>query len=395
MSYKQVRDFLGKHTRLVELTDGANARVIIAPHWQGRVMTSTCGGEEGRSFGFINRAFIEGGKHDPRFNNYGGEERLWLSPEGGLFSLWFKPGVPQTLENWHTPPALNEGGWKVISSPSDSQCYMETRMALRNAAGACFLFDIARTVRLLSAANLHELFGAEFATAVERGTVKFVAYETINQLTNRGEPLRKETGLVSIWMLGMLNAGVETVVIVPYRPGSETDLGPPVKSNYFGSVPPRRLKLLPGAALFRADGKFRSKLGVSRARAKNVLGSIDFIASVLTIVQFTMPDDPTKHDYMNNLWGIPQAEPYAGDVVNSYNDGPAENGQQLGAFYELESLSPAVALNPGESLVHRQRTCHFQGAVADLDRLARASLGVELNTVSQEMLGKPPCSPAC
>ena len=54
-----------------------------------------------------------------------------------------------------------------------------------------------------------------------------------------------------------------------------------------------------------------------------------------------MPDDPTKHDYMNNMWEVPQAKPYVGDVANAYNDGPNDLGKQMGAFYEIESVSPA------------------------------------------------------
>ena len=81
-------------------------------------MTSTCGGLEGPSFGFVNRDYIEAGKTDPHFNNLGAEERLWLCPEGGPFSLWFKPGAKQVMQNWFTPPALNEGAWKVVSGPA-------------------------------------------------------------------------------------------------------------------------------------------------------------------------------------------------------------------------------------------------------------------------------------
>ena len=78
-------------------------------------MTSACAAD-GPSFGFIHREYIEAGKLNKHFNNYGGEDRLWLSPEGGQFSLWFKPGVKQTLANWYTPPAFNEGDWKVVSA---------------------------------------------------------------------------------------------------------------------------------------------------------------------------------------------------------------------------------------------------------------------------------------
>ena len=115
-----------------------------------------------------------------------------------------------------------------------------------------------------------------------------------------------------------------------------------VKSDYFGAVPADRLKITPEAVLFRADSNFRSKIGISQRRARNVLGSIDFQAGVLTLVHFTMPDDPAKHDYMNNMWGVPQAKPYTGDVANAYNDGPNDLGKQMGAFYEIESVSPAT-----------------------------------------------------
>ncbi len=386
MTYREVRDFLVRHTKVVELSDGQGALVAICPEWQGRVMTSTCGGEDGPSFGFVNRAFIEWGKLDPRFNNYGGEDRMWLSPEGGQFSLWFKPGAEQTLENWYTPPALNEGPFRIVSGPSDPYYRLVTAMQFENASATKFHLDVTRDVRLLNRNDLGELFGQAAAEMITAGGVNRVGYETINTITNRGAAMRKEQGLVSIWMLGMLNASPETVVIVPYRPGDERELGPPVKSDYFGQVPPERLKVLPEAILLSADGKFRAKIGTSQKRARNVLGSIDYQAGVLTLVHFTMPDDPSQCDYMNNMWELPQAEPYVGDVANSYNDGPPEPGKEgLGAFYEIESLSPAVALEPGGSLTHHHRTVHVQAEPQALAKLAREVLGVDLQTVRQEM----------
>jgi hypothetical protein len=212
-----------------------------------------------------------------------------------------------------------------------------------------------------------------------------VAYETVNQITNQGAPLTKKKGLVSIWIPGMLRASPETVVIVPYKPGPEAELGPVVKSDYFGRTPPERLKVTSRAVLFAADGNYRSKIGTSQRRARNVLGSIDFAAAVLTLVQFTMPEDPSRHDYMNNMWEVPLAKPYVGDVANSYNDGPSPSGGQLGAFYEIESLSPAVALETGESQMHRHRTVHVQADLAVLGRLSEETLGVDLETVRREM----------
>ena len=137
------------------------------------------------------------------------------------------------------------------------------------------------------------------------------------------------------------------MIIVPYRPGDEATLGPVVKSDYFGAIPPERLKIIPEAILLRADAQWRSKIGTSQRRARNVLGSIDFEGGVLTLVQFSMPEDPAKAAYMNNMWELPQAHPYRGDVANSYNDGPTGPGKQgMGNFYEIESLSPAARSIP-------------------------------------------------
>jgi hypothetical protein len=387
MSYGQAKTFLAKYTAVVELTNSSGARVAVCPAWQGRVMTSTCGGDDGLSFGFINEEFIAARQNNLHFNNFGGEERMWLSPEGGQFSLWFKPGAAQNLDHWFTPPAFNEGGWKVTSAPGAPSVGMAHHMQLGNASGAQFDLDATREVRLLSAANLEELFGKSAASMISGAGVKSVAYETVNGVANRGTVLSKEKGLLSIWILSMMNCGPQTVAIIPYRPGDEATLGPVVKSDYFGPVPPERLKITPEAILFRADGEFRSKLGTSQRRARNVLGSIDYANGVLTLAHFTMPEDPTKQLYMNNMWELPQKQPYVGDVANSYNDGPPAPGKKgLGAFYEIESLSPALPLKTGEALVHRHRTVHVQGDMALLKRLAKEVLGVDLDAVRKAML---------
>ena len=116
---------------------------------------------------------------------------------------------------------------------------------------------------------------------------------------------------------------------------------------------------------------------------------MDFQNNVLTLVHFTMPEDPSQCLYMNNMWGGPQEQPYVGDVVNSYNDGPTGPGQPgLGPFYEIESLSPALELKTGEKLEHAHRTLHIQGDYEILRAIAQKVLGVDLNVVRQSMFGQ-------
>ena len=384
--YQDAAKFLERHTKVVTLSNSDGARVAICPEWQGRVMTSTCGGESGLSLGFVHREFIEEGKPNPHFSNFGGEERLWLSPEGGPYSLWFKPGAAQTLDNWFTPPALNEGAFGIDGVVTPGCCRMSRPMRVRNTAGTEFVLRATREVRLLDKTDLEKLLGPAAVGLISRAQGKLVAYETVNTITNEGPAMTKAGGLVSMWILSMLNAGPRTVILVPYRGGPEETLGPVVRADYFGVVPPERLKVTPAGIFMTADANHRSKIGVSQRRARDILGSIDFQDNVLTIARFSMPEDPTKVDYMNNAWDDVAERPYVGDVVNAYNDGAPSPGKKgLGAFYEIESLSPAAALEKGQSLVHRHATIHIQAGPAALADLAEQTLGVELDKVRQTM----------
>jgi hypothetical protein len=101
---------------------------------------------------------------------------------------------------------------------------------------------------------------------------------------------------------------------------------------------------------------------------------------VLTLVQYTRP--PQATDYVNSMWEI-QREPFKGDVINSYNDGPPGPGKPpLGPFYELETSSPALSLAPRQQYTHVHRTFHLVGPDAELDRVARAWLKVGIADLS-------------
>lgn len=120
-----------------------------------------------------------------------------------------------------------------------------------------------------------------------------------------------------------------------------------------------------------------SKIGINPRRSLGKLGSYDVENHVLTIVQFDQPADVTE--YVNSLWEL-QSDPFGGDAINSYNDGPPSPGaKQLGQFYELETSSPAAMLSPNGSIGHTHRTIHLTGPEAALDAIARSTLGVSLS----------------
>ncbi len=369
-------DFLKKHTDVIVLSDKASgAQLAIAPLYQGRVMTSSAEGASGLSFGWINRELIAEHKFREHINALGGEDRFWLGPEGGQFSIFFAKDAAFDLEHWFTPAPIDTEPFDVVSK-TDDQAQLHHKFALTNYSGTKFTVAVDRTVRLLSADEAWKNLGVAGPAGV-----KLVAYETVNKISNAGTSAwKKETGLLSVWILGMFNPSPTTTVVIPIQAGPEAELGPAVNADYFGPVPPDRLAVKDGVVYFSGDGRYRSKIGISPKRAKPVLGSYDAANKVLTLVRFTLP--PGATDYVNSMWKI-QEHPYAGDVANSYNDGPPTPGAKpLGPFYELESSSPAAALAPGQTLEHVQRTFHLKGSEAELDAVAKATLGVGVQQIA-------------
>ena len=144
---------------------------------------------------------------------------------------------------------------------------------------------------------------------------------------------------------------------------AKTELGKIVTDDYFGKVPSDRLIIDDGILFFKTDGKYRSKIGISPQRALPLCGSYDPANKVLTLLWYSLPANPSK--YVNSKWGH-QDDPFKGDVVNSYNDGPVEDGSIMGPFYEIESSSPAAFLKAGEKITHTQRIFHISGDEAKL-----------------------------
>ncbi|HKU43545.1 MAG TPA: DUF6786 family protein [Polyangiales bacterium] len=371
--------FLRKYSAVVQLQDASGqARVIVAPEYQGRVMTSSAAGERGASFGFIHRENVAKRERAPHMNVFGGEDRFWLGPEGGQYALYFPPGAKFDVDSWQVPEPIDWGAWRV-SSQTPSALSVARDMELENYSGARFALRVDRTVRVLERHDIATAFGVELPESVS-----LVGYASENTITNTGETAwSKDKGLLSVWILGMYKPTPATTIVIPFRAGPESELGPVVNDAYFGKVPADRLRIDEGVIFFRGDGTQRGKIGIPRPRAKPIAGAYDAQGRVLTLVQYSLPEGST--DYVNSMWQI-QDKPYGGDVVNSYNDGPLGPGKPpLGPFYELETSSPAAALAPGAKLTHVHRTLHVIGPRAALDAIAVAAFGVSLERIERAL----------
>lgn len=357
---------------LLELksSDG-NARLLLSPKYQGRVMTSTARGDSGRSYGWLNYSLLESGSFLPQFNPVGGEERFWMGPEGGQYSLFFKSGDSFDIKHWQVPAWLDTLPF-AVRGHNDSSASFAYDARFTNYKGIAFSLDINRTVEMLNRTELSNRLGITLPDSID-----VVGYQSRNLVKNTGRnPLTKDNGLVSVWLLGMFKPSPQTVAILPFR--NIKHARSYITDNYFGSVPPQRLKVKDSIIVFTCDGKWRSKIGLSPRVAKDFVGSFDFKNNILTLLQGA--PDSTK-PYVNSQWKI-QEEPYQGDALNAYNDGPLADGKQMGPFYELETSSPALELGSGQGLEYRQLTCHLSGSYEALRAIALKVLNIDLNDIA-------------
>lgn len=368
--------FSDKKIKTIELkSPDTRACLLLVPGYQGRVMTSSVDGNDGISFGWINYKFIEGGKVSSQFNPVGGEERIWLGPEGGQFSIYFKKGVEQVFPNWVVPKQLDTEPFDIVSQSGDKVSFHKN-FELENASGSKMIIGIDRSVKLMSVGETEEALGIQIDKSMS-----FVAYESENTLINKGQSAwREESGALSIWMLAMFNPSPGGVVFIPFKTGNAADTGKVVNDDYFGKVPSERLILRDGILFFKTDGKYRSKIGISPKGAMPYCGSYDPEKNVLTLLWHSAPESPSK--YVNSKWGS-QSDPFSGDEVNSYNDGPVADGSIMGPFYEIESSSPAAFLAAGGKITHKQRIFHITGTKEQLTLITEKLFNHKLSEIEK------------
>ncbi|WP_199913362.1 DUF6786 family protein [Flagellimonas amoyensis] len=362
--------FLQEHDPNLVLLQSDSSLVAVSPKFQAKVFTSSAMGLEGKSFGWINyEAF---GKEDPHMNAYGGENRFWLGPEGSKFSLFFKSRDEMVFDNWKTPAPIDSESWNVVQQ-SEGNVQMEKQMTLKNYADALFEMKIERNISILDAQQISNMLG------ISTNGIQSVGFSTSNKMTNTGTTAwTEESGAPCIWMLDMFPPSSKTMIVIPFNGNVK---GKVATTDYFGEIPEDRIQYADSILFFKADGKSRGKLGIPPKRARNVAGSYDALNHILTIALFDVDEEAT---YLNQEWRTDK-DPFDGDAINAYNDGPLEDGSQMGPFYEIESVSPAAFLSPQASLTHNHNLFHFTGDEKILDGIAQKVLGVDIQRIKNKL----------
>ena len=414
MSYRNAIDYLESKTKVLELCNDFGARIAVCPDWNGRVMTSTADGIDGDSYGLVNVMQIEerlkAQGHVMPHQLIGGEDQLVLSPEGGPFSLFYDyDSEASAIHRHHIEPPIGytEGPFEIDTVPREPEMRLRRNVRMQNLAGARFDIDLIRSIRLHSENDMARLFDPVILAALEQPAISYVSYRTVNTLVNRGATFSKYSGLLSLRVRGMYNSTPYHVLVIPFKPGHEEQLGKRFSADFFGTAPHGRLRLMPESLLLRTDGRFRCQIGVSRARAVSRVAAIDFRNGVFSIMEFNLPEDADSCDYLCNdycetnegaeadfvatreryLLENGAGNPYAGEVVRAYGNGLSDtDGDTHSSYYEFDTFSPAVELQKNESITHIQHTTHIHADRATLVFLLDALFQIDFDTVYHRML---------
>jgi len=181
-------------------------------------MTSSARGAGGASFGWINRDLIASKKIQPHINVFGGEDRFWLGRRRPVLHL-LCPGVKFDLEHWFT---------RRRSTPRHSKSSARLPTAWSAAARSISPIFPARGCnsrpRVKSASSAPPIPGRASAHVARGRFCGRLRIRQHNQEHGR-DAWRKETGLLSIWILGMFNASPAATVVAPFKAGPESALG--------------------------------------------------------------------------------------------------------------------------------------------------------------------------
>ena len=332
MSYHDALNYLVHKTSVIELYDQLGGRVAVCPEWNGRVMTSTCGGLEGESFGYINVQAIDTDNYD----DFGGEDQWTLSP------LIYSYGIESIKANL------------VI---------LRRALRMADANGTSVELSLTRSIFLLSRHRAGAIFGDAVAEALERSDVSNVGFYTEDTVQTQTR------AYIAGRQRGMFNASPHTAVIVPTPPISFTPEPFSVDIDYLGGAPHGRIRYLSKTLLIRADGQRRCQVTMPYATAPPFFGAIERRLGTLTLWTFDLPDAPGEND-----------------MIRIYNPGRLRGGElDLATYYEMNCFAAARELVPEDSLTSCQCTLHINAENAVLDGLIRQIFGVSLGDVSRKM----------
>lgn len=351
----------------IEILTSEDAMIAVSGKIQGRVFTSSSNGLNGTSYGYFNRKAIKNNHWKSKFSSLGGEDRLWFGPQFGDYSIFFDSNKNQNTDDAIIAKDLDTIAFQTIEK-TEKYIVFNAQMNIKNFSNFNFKLDVLRKVSILDSKEIERNLYLKIPSEVST-----VAFETKNTIKNIGNEMwNKQTGLLSIWNLGCMLPSKNSIVFIPTKGDS------PKITNYFTPIDDSRLKIIDGIIYYKADAEYLNKIGTLPENTLPIFGSYNPELNLLTIVEFTFNENGV---FVDSNTGV-QKNPYAGDVINIFNDGVYKGGGPFGPFFELETSSDSKELHMGEGQSHTHKTYHFEGNEIELSKITQQLFGISINEIN-------------
>jgi hypothetical protein len=388
---------LGQGVHTLNTPGNPDAKAIFCPLAGGTVLNCTADGKRGLLW--VGEKQIEAharGQPDRQYNATGGKRR-WQGPEGTEASLFFDrsespEGAEFDFKPWRTPAHMHTKPGTVVSVDETKGAvhFKQEVRGLVNKAGATLDYDLEHTLTMLDGGQVRKNLGNIELPA----GVKMVAYESQYKMTNVGQDWSRGRGFAVDWDLTQMTCSDGVTGVAPTRadpsgrvPQYRIIMSDDKDAGGSKIVPPDRLTTTDNAVFIKLDGNRRYKVGIPPERSTGAIAIYDADNRVLTIMQWNKQEGLKSSDFVDSRW-TKVGEQGKGEDAFFYNDGPVA-GKQLGPFTEGESIAPIRELKRGESAFHTHRNMHFQGPEADLEKIAKAALGVGIEEIKTALRPKP------
>lgn len=380
-SFGQDLSFFSKYGVETMILSQGDSTIAVSPALQARVMTSSFDGSKGPSLGWINRVQLAFKKADFQKIQLGGEDRFWVGPQGGDFSIFFTGGALINESNWKIPAFLASEPWNLVGRNA-YRAKFEKLAEFENNKGTKFKIKAEREISVLNRKHVGDVLGIQIPESVD-----MVAFQSFNKLTNLGDKRwTPEGGLLNISTQSCFNANRKTYTFIPYRAGEPAKFGDIVRDNFFDVVASQndgnRLVIDPSFIKYKTDGRGLGSIGISPLRSEGIALSYDEVNSILTVIIYIKPAD--MRSYLPASWRR-ASDQFDGDAITIFNNG-ATGGSNApaDAYYEISTYSPALSLEAGKSQFHLQRTFHFHGSEYDLGLISYKLAGISIGQLRGE-----------
>ncbi len=347
--------------------------VVVSPAMVGRVMATGLDGVDGGTDSWIYEEQIKKGATTSgpggQWAAFGGDERIWYAPEGGQFALFF-PSEQQNMEDYLVPEVLNSTRYRLTELAADGRSIrFAAPIHLKNIKGTEYDLEVTRRIEVLDDCPY---------TVGHGDAVEFTGFESRTWTRNTGdEPITKERGALATWTVGMFPSYPRSIVVLPYRVGPESELGPAVNTEYFNTdmIPTDKAlgdkpydnywAVKDNFALVKTNGNVHTKIEMGPKRSLGRAASIDLEHDTLTILEFRQYPEM---DYTASYWLPYDGDPHEGAAISIFS---LAGDLGVPPFHELECLSPTLLLDPGQQYCHISRTYRLRGdkdAIAEICR---------------------------